>query len=264
MKMVILVVMVILVLFISAGVLNSPLYAQRWESQFQYRQYRVHSQVPVQNIAAGIKNLDSLKQALGNELQIELSDQPIELHIFSTQKNYRSYVGPRVPEAVNRPAVFVKGPDALWVYVVYHRNWEIDLRHEMTHAHLHACLPYLPIWLDEGLAKYFEVPDSKQGFNKTLHQNLVWRLRFRRGIRSAELEKLNSLEEVRPEHYRDSWAWVYYFLHSSLENRRFFQKYLQEIQAEEVPGAFFENLSRFSPDYKRQVIHFYRNLKSRN
>ena len=253
--------MVLLGIVIGSGSGGLPLYAQAWAARFQHQQYRVHSQVPAREIAAGLKDLNSLKQALKNDLQIKLSDQPIELYIFSSQKNYRTYVGPRVPEAVNRPAVFVKGPDALWVYVVYRRDWEVDLRHELTHAHLHGSLPYLPIWLDEGLAKYFEVPGSKHGFNKTLHQNLAWRLRFRRGIRSTDLEKLNSFVEVRPEHYRDSWAWVYYCLHSTPENRKFFQKYLLEIQAEEVPGAFFENLTRFSPDYNQQAVRFYRNHK---
>ncbi len=238
-----------------------PLSARDWIVQFQYQQYRVHSEVPTREIAGGLKSLNRLKQALKEKLQIQLSDQPIELHIFSSQKSYRAYVGPRVPEAVNRPAVFVRGPDALWVYVVYRRGWEVDLRHEITHAHLHGCLPYLPIWLDEGLAKYFEVPDSQHGFNKTLYQNLIWRLRFRRGIRSAELEKLNSFVEVRPEHYRDSWAWVYFCLHSSPESRAFIQQYLQKIQAEEVPGSFFENFSQFSPGFAQQAVRFYRNLK---
>ncbi len=240
---------------------NFSLHAQEWVTRFQYEQYRVYSQVPNREIAAGIKDLKSLRQAMKENLQIKLSDQPIELHIFSSQKNYRAYVGPRVPEAINRPAVFVKGPDALWVYVVYRRGWEVDLRHEMTHAQLHGALPYLPIWLDEGLAKYFEVPNSKRGFNKSLHQNLIWRLRFRQGIRTTDLENLTSFVEVRPEHYRDSWAWVYYSLHCSPGTRRFFQKYLQDIQAEEVPGSFFENLSRYSPDYNRQAVKFYRNHK---
>ena len=33
-----------------------------------------------------------------------------------------------------------------------------DLRHEMTHAYLHSVVPDVPLWLDEGLAKYFELP----------------------------------------------------------------------------------------------------------
>lgn len=249
--------------FVSVVIASGPSFvrASQWATQFEYGQYHVYSQVPTRNISNAIKNLKTLRQSLKENLKIELSDQPIELHIFSSQKKYRQYVGPRVPDAINRPAVFVKGPDALWVYVVYRRGWEIDLRHEMTHAHLHGSLPYLPIWFDEGLAKYFELPISQKGFNKTLHQNLAWKLRFQQGIRTAELEKLNNFVEVRPEHYRDSWAWVYYCLHSSQQTRQFLQNYLQKIQAEEVPGSFFTNLHQFSPGSEKQAARFFRNLK---
>ena len=34
---------------------------------------------------------------------------------------------------------------------------EEDLRHEATHALLHVAVGDLPLWLDEGLAEYFEV-----------------------------------------------------------------------------------------------------------
>ena len=41
-----------------------------------------------------------------------------------------------------------------------------DLRHEMTHAYLHAVVPNVPLWLDEGLAKYFELPRQQHGLNQ--------------------------------------------------------------------------------------------------
>ncbi|MBL4884234.1 MAG: hypothetical protein JKY95_06840 [Planctomycetaceae bacterium] len=249
----------ILTIVISFSAVSS-VQADQWVTQFEYEQYRVYSQVSTREISAPIKNLKRLRESLKEILQIELSDQPIELHIFSSQRNYREYVAPRVPEAVNRPAVFVKGPDALWVYVVYRKGWEADLRHEMTHANLHGSLPYLPIWLDEGLAKYFELPSSQKGFNQTFHQSLVWKLRFRKKIKTTDLEELESLVHVRAEHYRDSWAWIYYCLHSSPETRQFLQKYLQDIQAEQVPGSFFENIYQFDPGFQQQAIRFFRNI----
>ena len=33
-----------------------------------------------------------------------------------------------------------------------------DLRHELTHALLHGVLKDVPLWLDEGLAGFFELP----------------------------------------------------------------------------------------------------------
>ena len=41
-----------------------------------------------------------------------------------------------------------------------------DLRHEVAHGYLHAVVPNLPLWLDEGLAEYFEVPRGLDGVNR--------------------------------------------------------------------------------------------------
>ncbi|GIT30210.1 MAG: hypothetical protein Ct9H300mP1_22560 [Planctomycetaceae bacterium] len=38
-----------------------------------------------------------------------------------------------------------------------------DLRHEFTHGVLHSSLKRVPLWLDEGLAEYFEVVGPKPG-----------------------------------------------------------------------------------------------------
>jgi hypothetical protein len=43
------------------------------------------------------------------------------------------------------------------VFAYRGEDFETDLRHECTHALLNAALPVVPLWLDEGLAEYFEV-----------------------------------------------------------------------------------------------------------
>ena len=48
------------------------------------------------------------------------------------------------------------------VYAYRHPELPIDLRHECTHALLHANLPMVPLWLDEGLAEYFEMPEAER------------------------------------------------------------------------------------------------------
>ena len=42
------------------------------------------------------------------------------------------------------------------------RELAVDLRHETTHAVLHGLLPMVPLWLDEGLAEYFEAPEANR------------------------------------------------------------------------------------------------------
>lgn len=229
-----------------------------WQAEYSEGQFRVHTQVDPDRIQPAVRRLSRLQKQIEESLQIELSDQTVDLLIFSSQRQYRDYVAPRVPEAVNRPALFVKGPDALWVHVVYDNSWETNLRHEVTHAFLHASLPFLPLWLDEGLAEYFELPESAKGVNRKYSGNLVWRMRLRRGLPTSDLEQLQSLTEMRPDDYRDSWAWVYFCLHSSNETRTLLQNYLQTIQREEVPGAFFRYLTAGYPSAVATAERFYR------
>ena len=65
-----------------------------------------------------------------------------------------------------------------------------DLRHELTHALLHSVLKDVPLWLDEGLAGYFELPPENDGVNPQ-HLELL-----RRGPFQPDLARLESLEQV--------------------------------------------------------------------
>ncbi len=229
-----------------------------WRTEFQLEQFHVHSEVAAGLVFPAIRELSPLRQRLAEALQIEVSDRPIDILIFSSTANYRAYIRQRVPEAVNRPALFVKGPDALWVHVVYQQGWEVDLRHESTHALLHGSLPYLPIWLDEGLAKYFELPESAQGMQTGYRNGIIWRNRLRQSLRTKDLEKLRQISDVQGEHYRDSWAWVYFCLQHSNETRQFLQAYLQTIQREEVAGSFFDRFEQQFPQAHSQAIRLLR------
>ena len=70
---------------------------------------------------------------------------------------------------------------------------------------LHGVIRDVPIWLDEGLAEYFELPPENEGVNP---QHLEF---IRRESYHPDLARLEKLEEVRqmgrPE-YREAWAWV--------------------------------------------------------
>ena len=48
----------------------------------------------------------------------------------------------------------------LLVYTYWGDRIQQDLRHELTHALLHSVLKDVPLWLDEGLAEYFELPPA--------------------------------------------------------------------------------------------------------
>ncbi len=231
--------------------------AEEWPVTFTHENFRIQSQIATEKILPAIQTLPVLQQQIADDLGITIYDETIDVMVFSSIYHYRKYIRPRVPEAVNRPALFVKAPDRLYVFVVYSRSWETDLRHEVTHATLHGSMPFLPMWVDEGLAKYFEVPAELNGRNEELLSNLKWRLRFRQPIRTRELEGMVDMTDMRTEHYRDSWAWIYFCLHHTQESRELLQNYLKEIQNEDVPGSFVDRMLRLFPDLQESAKSFY-------
>ncbi len=70
----------------------------------------------------------------------------------------------------------------------------------------------MPLWLDEGLAEYFEVARDERWAH---HPHLA---NVQQHIASGppdieQLESLDKVENMTAEHYRDAWAWVHFLVH---------------------------------------------------
>jgi hypothetical protein len=115
-----------------------------------------------------------------------------------------------------------------------------DLRHELTHALLHSVLKDVPLWLDEGLAEYFEVGPEQQGINPRHLDSL------RRGIIStdlARLEQLSTVQQMSPSEYREAWAWVHLMMRGNPEGRAVLIGYLQQLRTNANPGPLGPRLA---------------------
>jgi hypothetical protein len=134
---------------------------------------------------------------------------------------------------------------------------ETDLRHETTHALLNASLPYVPLWLDEGLAEYFEMPRGSRASGNP-HQRLVqWQTMVRRVPDLQGLEQISELRQMGTGQYRDAWAWVHFLLHESDQSRRVLRGFLRELQAHSPPGSLARRIAAEIPDHPRRFLdHF--------
>jgi hypothetical protein len=147
-----------------------------------------------------------------------------------------------VPEGANRPALYVQGPDVGHVFVYRRWGFETDVRHECTHAVLHNSLPYIPLWLDEGLAEYFEEPPEDRAGNHPHLDSLRramffgWRPNLRR------LEELSSLTDMGAREYQESWAWAHFMLHGPDDVQAVLTEYLAAIQNGEYAGPLSDRL----------------------
>lgn len=196
--------------------------------------------------------LASFPEQVSRALQLPISDRPIHIYLFKDRVSYETYLHREFKDIPSLRALFIKRPgtgiqkqDTLQVLAFWGDRIQDDLRHELTHATLHAYLHHLPLWLDEGLAMYFEVGLAAQGKHQRAFAALEPQLK--NGTWKHDLERLESLKEVSNmglADYYEAWAWVYYWMHSDPSYRTQLQSYLKErLSPTALPGPFPKNWS---------------------
>lgn len=189
-----------------------------------------------------LREIEQLQADVGNTLELDINSRPVQLNIFSGRWSYSRYVSARVPEGADRPALYVQGPDLGHVFVYRRWGFETDVRHECTHAVLHNSLPYVPLWLDEGFAEYFEVPSEDRPSDHPHLGSLKRALFFGWRPQLQRLEGLREMSEMGSREYQESWAWVHFMLHGPAEVQTALVDYVDTIQRGEFAGPLSERL----------------------
>ena len=91
------------------------------------------------------------------------SEDPVEIYVLDDRQDFDHFLKFYYPELPPRRAFFLaKGSQRRRLHL-HQPRLEEDLRHEATHALLRGAFGDLPLWLDEGLAEYFETDLSRPG-----------------------------------------------------------------------------------------------------
>ena len=119
---------------------------------------------PLQDIEPLLNELSQLQIDLVHALGISPAKEIIQVYLFHDRQTYDRYMKEHFPNVPFRRAVYIKdgGPGRVFAY--RSQQFDVDLRHECTHALLHASLKNIPLWLDEGLAGYFELPAEQRAW----------------------------------------------------------------------------------------------------
>lgn len=200
-----------------------------------------------------------LRKDLKSTLNLEFKDELIELNIFRNRYNFVQFVSKRIPEGASRQALYVKGTDRARVYIYQNPMINDDLRHECTHALIHQALPYIPIWLDEGLAEYFEVQRQLRQGKNPHRTELKFSMLFGKKPNLIHLENLEDLSQMTKREYRDSWAWVHFLLHESDQTRKLLLDYLQDIQTGDPPGPLSRRIFKDLPNANARLTAHFKN-----
>ena len=191
----------------------------------------VQANFPLTEIASILEEINQLQDDLHSYIGVPAPNEKIELCLFRNEETYTSFLReffPRAPR--DRRALYVKldnKPGTLMVQKS--KDFEVDLRHEMTHAIIHASISKVPIWLDEGLAKYFEVPSRDRIGNHPYMSQIRWSTKLGTVPSLDRLSKLETIDDMGAKEYRDSWAWTHFLIHRSPETHQLLAAYLQML-----------------------------------
>ncbi len=165
-----------------------------------------------------LEELVAQRYDLAVKLGLPTSDEPIHVYLFDDPKRFVALARERFPELAPRRAFFVETDTQLTVYAQWGDRVAEDLRHEVAHGYLHAVVPNLPLWFDEGLAEYFEVPRGSDGLNRP-HLDFLLQLMVQEGWRPnlVRLERLQSMAEMQQLDYAEAWAWIHWLLETTPE-----------------------------------------------
>ncbi len=215
-----------------------------WVDSRQVGPFACWADFPLKRMEPFFSQLIGLQNDLVKHLGISPAEEKIDLLLFRNQWSYRSYLRRNFPSVSYRQALFIKHQGPGTVLVHCSEEFTTDARHECTHALLHASLPMVPLWLDEGLAEYYELPPPKRAFDHPNAKKLRLPLLLSNGAKLERLEKLRDYGKMDSDDYRDCWAWVHFMLHGSEEARDELVQFLGEIESGNHPGLMSKRLAQ--------------------
>ncbi len=237
-------------------------------AKFSYRvsQFVFLSDFEVQKNLPLFRELASLRDQVYKELQLPPSNTVVQVFLFEDKERYERFMQLKHPDLPKRRAFFVAQPrrlggaEDLFVYTYWGDRIQQDLRHELTHALLHAVLRDVPLWLDEGLAEYFEVPPGWNGINMEHLEHLRGKIKFD----LDRLEQLADVQRMNPAEYREAWAWTHLMLRGTPQARQVLISYLQELRISTRPNPLRPRLEKVIPSLDAALEQHLAKIGSRN
>ncbi len=200
-----------------------------------------------------LEELRSQRALVSTKLGLPISDEPIQVYLFPTAEKLDAFMHSRYPDLPTRRAFFVETDTRLTVYAYWGDRVAEDLRHEVAHGYLHGVVPHLPLWLDEGLAEYFEVPRGQSGVNRPHVEQLTdpaqhWQPDL------EKLERLSGTGEMSQSQYAESWAWAHFLLESDPRRAEVLQGYLKSLAHPASSEPVSARLRRLDPHYQERLV----------
>lgn len=218
-------------------------------------QLMIHADFPLAGQHRLVRELEAMRADVSQELGLPISDEPVHLYLFENPARYEAFVAARFPSFPARRAFFVETDTTLSVFAAWQERMAEDLRHETTHGYVHAVVPTLPLWLDEGIAEYFELPRADRGVHSAHVAHLAGRMlegTWRPDL--TRLEALDSAAAMSQDHYAEAWCWVHWLLSTTPQRRALLQDYLAAIRRDVSTAPLSAQLRLVSGDPAAELL----------
>jgi len=220
----------------------------------------IHSETPLPAHHRLLQELVAQRSMLAAKLALPTSGEPIDVYMFPNAERFKSFMQSKYPGLPDRRAFFIETDTRLAVYAYWGDRVAEDLRHEVSHGYLHSVVAHLPLWVDEGLAEYFEVPGGQHG----LHTAHVGELRtaLAKGWRPSlkRLEKLENAADMNHLDYAEAWAWMHFLLETTPKRQKLLQNYLALLRQADSAEPLSHQLRRLHPDGEGELLEHLRYL----
>jgi hypothetical protein len=233
------------------------------EQHIQVRkQLVIHSDFRLPQRHRLIDELARQREEVASTLGLPRSDELIHVYLFGDERKFHAHLERIYPGLDPRRAIFVKTDWQLVVLAHWGDRIAEDLRHEVAHAYLHGVLPAIPLWLDEGLAEFFEVPREDRGLNVP-HITLLWERLQVAGWkpRLERLESIGELADLRQIDYAESWLWMHFLLETTPVRRQRLQNYLVRLHESGLVVPLSGDLRSLDEDYHHAARQHLEQLK---
>ncbi len=203
----------------------------------------VFSNFPMNEDPSAVHCLRALERDLKQYLDFQprADDEPVEIYVLDDRNAFAHFLKFYYPELPPRRAFFLAQGGKRVVYTYSSPRLEEDLRHEATHALLHGSFGDLPLWLDEGLAEYFETDLATPGAERDRALHIADDIAAGWSPNLARLEALSDIRSMTPRDYREAWAWVHLFLNGAEAGKPFLLNSLAELHEKQGKLGLAEN-----------------------
>jgi hypothetical protein len=205
--------------------------ATSWPHEVQWGRFRFYGDRPLGEAKHWAEHLEELAGRMQRELEIVEADESIAVMVLANQQVLDAYLEKYFPEVGGRRSIFLRHQDRSQVFVCRHPGLVEDLRHEVCHALLQLALPNLPLWIDEGIAEYYEVPRSSAALHPVHGSRMAWLVRLGHTPSLKAMEQDSFDPGSSSGSYGDAWGWIYFLMTHSEASRRVLVDHLAAMRA---------------------------------